>query len=85
MCINHVLLFVMMCLVQLNFILQEVLVNVMMTAKRIPLHHIDVVGVSLSESHSNVNTVQWSMHEEPQRKMGLQPTTTVWYSNSCTN
>ena len=29
--------------------------------------------------------VWWSMREEPWRKMGLQHTTTVWYSGSCIN
>ena len=32
--------------------------------------------------------VQWSMYEELQLKMGLQPTSyysLIWYSGSCTN
>ena len=45
----------------------------------------EIVGASLSEPHSNVENVRWSMSEEPQRKTGLQHTTVVWYGGSCTN
>ena len=44
-----------------------------------------VIGASLSEPHSNVENVRWSMREEPRRKTGLQHTTVVWYGGSCTN
>ena len=49
------------------------------------LADINVVGASLSEPHSNVENVRWSMREEPRRKTGLQHTTVVWYGGSCTN
>ena len=44
-----------------------------------------IIGASLSEPHSNVENVRWSMREEPRRKTGLQHTTVVWYGGSCTN
>ena len=44
-----------------------------------------IVGASLSEPHSNVENVRWSMREEPRRKTALQHTTVVWYGGSCTN
>ena len=44
-----------------------------------------IVGASLSEPHSNVENVRWSMREEPRRKTGLQHTTVVWYGGLCTN
>ena len=37
-----------------------------------------LIGASLSEPHSNVENVRWSMREEPRRKTGLQHTTVVW-------
>ena len=43
-----------------------------------------IIGASLSEPHTSRNLVQWFMHEELWRKTGLQQTTTVWYSGSCT-
>ena len=45
----------------------------------------DIIGASLSEPHSNVENVRWSMREEPRRKTALQHTTVVWYGGSCTN
>ena len=44
-----------------------------------------IVGASLSKLHTSGNLVGWSVHEEPQRKTGLQHTTIVWYGGSCTN
>ena len=43
------------------------------------------IGVSLSKPHTSGNLVRWFMCKELQWKMGLQHTTTVWYSGSCTN